>query len=160
MTHTSYYTCVGGICLSRTEATWSTRPWPSLQQQHITRENTSPTTHQGISDLGIVPTNNCNPHNMWKYSLKPIFVLTLPHWLPASARRAPNCPQNLATFGVGTTIKSILLTFCLVWGGSLRCKLPLQWCVDVNGIDLIVVPTPKVAKFCAQLGVRRAAAAK
>ena len=118
-----FYTCVGGICLSRTEATWSTRPWPSLQQQHITRENTSPTTHQGISDLGIVPTNNCNPHNMWKYSLKPIFVLTLPHWLPASARRAPNCPQNLATFGVGTTIKSIPLTSTHHCSGSLHLKL-------------------------------------
>ena len=28
------------------------------------------------------------------------------------------CAQNLGNFGVQTTIKSILLTFCLVWGGS------------------------------------------
>tara|TARA_B110000971_G_C19736536_1_gene375498 strand:+ start:481 stop:660 length:180 start_codon:yes stop_codon:yes gene_type:complete len=48
----------------------------------------------------------------------------------------------------------------MVWGGSSRLELPPQWCVDVNGIDLIVVRTPKVAKFCAQLGVRRADAAK
>ena len=33
---------------------------------------------------------------------------------------ADNCPQNLATFGGQTNIKSILLTFPLVWGGSLR----------------------------------------
>jgi hypothetical protein len=155
-----FYTCVGGICLSRTEATWSTRPWPSLQQRHRHVKFTPPTNHQGISDLAIVPTNNCNPHNMWKYSLKPIFVLTLPHCLAASARRTPNCAQNLATFGGQTTIKSILLTFCLVWGGSLRCKLPLYTKGKVNRIDLIVVPTPKFPKFCAQLGVRRADAAK
>ena len=37
---------------------------------------------------------------------------------------ADNCPQNLGNFGVGTDIKSILLTLRMVWGGSLRCKLP------------------------------------
>ena len=62
---------------------------------------------------------------------------------------ADNCPQNLATFGVGTNIKSILLTFLLIWGGRSDLDLPPQWCLDVNGIDLIVVCTPKLAKFCA-----------
>jgi hypothetical protein len=81
-------------------------------------------------------------------------------YLAIRSADAEKCAQNLATFGVGTTIKSILLTFLLIWGGSSRLELPSQWCVDVNGIDLIVVPTPKVAKFCAQLGVHRAAAAK
>jgi len=61
------------------------------------------------------------------------------------------CALNLATFGVGTNIKSILLTLNLVWGDSLRLKLSPQWCLDVNGIDLIFVPTPKVAKFRAQI---------
>ena len=64
---------------------------------------------------------------------------------------ADNCPQNLATFGVQTNIKSILLTLILVLPGSSRLELPLQWCVDVNGIDLIVVRTPKLPKFCGQL---------
>ena len=56
------------------------------------------------------------------------------------------CALNLATFGVGTNIKSILLTLNLVWGDSLRLKLSPQWCLDVNGIDLIVVCTPKFPK--------------
>jgi hypothetical protein len=71
-----------------------------------------------------------------------------------------NCPQNLASFGVQTNIKSILLTLILVWDGSSRLELPPQWCVGVNGIDLIFVCTPKVAKFCGQIGVRGAAATK
>ena len=43
----------------------SSTMWPEQQ---------APTNHQGISDLAIVPTNNCNLHNMWRYSLKPMFV--------------------------------------------------------------------------------------
>jgi hypothetical protein len=73
---------------------------------------------------------------------------------------AEKCAQNLATFGVGTNIKSILLTFPLVWGGSLRCKLPLYTNRKVNRIDLIFVPTPKVAKFCAHFSAPSNAAAK
>ena len=65
----------------------------------------------------------------------------------------------MGNFGVGTTIKSILLTLTLVWGDSLRLKLSPQWCLDVNGIDLIVVPTPKVAKVRAHLLVAAATAA-
>ena len=71
-------------------------------------------------------------------------------YLAIRSADAEKCAQNLATFGVGTTIKSILLTFLLIWGGSSRLELPLQWCVDVNRIDLIFVPTPKFPKFCAQ----------
>ena len=56
------------------------------------------------------------------------------------------CALNLATFGVQTTIKSILLTLVLVWGDSLSLKLSPQWCLDVNGIDLIFVCTPKFPK--------------
>ena len=67
-----------------------------------------------------------------------------------------NCPQNLATFGVGTTIKSIPLTFTHHSSGSLHLKLPPHTKQKVNRIDLIVVPTPKVAKFWGQLGARRA----
>ena len=73
---------------------------------------------------------------------------------------ADNCPQNLATFGVGTNIKSILLTLKMVWGGSSRLELRTERCLDVNRIDLIVVPTPKFPFRSAQIGVRRAAAAK
>ena len=59
------------------------------------------------------------------------------------------CPQNLATFGVGTTIKSIPLTSTHHCSGSLHLKLPPHTKQKVNRIDLIVVPTPKVAKFWA-----------
>ena len=73
---------------------------------------------------------------------------------------ADNCPQNLATFGVQTNIKSILLTFPLIWGGSSTLELRTERCLNVYGIDLIFVCTPKVAKFCGQIGVRGADAAK
>jgi hypothetical protein len=73
---------------------------------------------------------------------------------------ADNCAQNLGNFGGQTNIKSILLTFPLIWGGRSDLDLPPQWCLDVNGIDLTFVPTPKVAKFCGHFGVRRADAAK
>ena len=56
---------------------------------------------------------------------------------------ADNCPQNLATFGVQTNIKSILLTFCMVWRGSSRLELRTERSLDVYEIDLIVVWPPK-----------------
>ena len=61
------------------------------------------------------------------------------------------CPQNLATFGVGTNVKSIPLTSKHHWGGSSNLELPTHIKGKVNRIDLIFVPTPKVAKFCGQL---------
>ena len=61
------------------------------------------------------------------------------------------CALTFGNFGVQTNIRSILLTLIMVWGDSLRLKLSPQWCLDVNGIDLIVVPTPKVAKFSGQI---------
>jgi hypothetical protein len=54
----------------------------------------------------------------------------------------------------------VFQVICLVWGGSLRCKLPLYTKGKVNRIDLIVVPTPKFPKFCAQLSAPSNAAAK
>ena len=59
-----------------------------------------------------------------------------------------NCPQNLATFGVQTTIKSILLTLDMVCSGGSPFDLCTERCLDINRIDLIVVCTPKVAKLC------------
>ena len=56
------------------------------------------------------------------------------------------CPLNFGNFGVGTNIKSILLTLVLVWGDNSYYELSPQWCLDVNGIDLIFVPTPKLPK--------------
>jgi len=63
---------------------------------------------------------------------------------------ADNCPQNLGNFGVGTNIKSILLTFCLVCSGGSLFDLCTERCLKVNRIDLIFVPTPKFPKFCGQ----------
>ena len=80
-----------------------------------------------------------------------MFEVHLHYLFGDSHADAEFCPLNLATFGVGTTIKSILLTLLLVWGDSLRLKLSPQWCLDVSGIDLIVVCTPKFPKFSAQI---------
>ena len=115
----------------------SSTMWPEQQ---------APTNHQGISYLAIVPTNNYNLHNMWRYSLKPMFVPQTHYLFGDSHAVAEICALNLGNFGVQTTIKSILLTLLLVWGDSLSLKLSPQWCLDVNGIDLIVVPTPKFPK--------------
>ena len=49
------------------------------------------------------------------------------------------CALNLATFGGQTNIKSILLTLVLVWGGGSTFDPSPQWCLDVNGIDLLFV---------------------
>ena len=64
---------------------------------------------------------------------------------------AENCPQNLATFGGQTTIKSILLMSKHRSVHRSKGDPPLHTMFKVNRIDLIVVCTPKVAKFCAQL---------
>ena len=87
-------------------------PWPPLQQCSSTMwpEQQAPTNHQGISDLAIVSTNNCNLHNMWKYSLKPMFVPQTHYLFGDSHADAEICALTWATFGVGTNIKSILLT--------------------------------------------------
>jgi hypothetical protein len=69
---------------------------------------------QGISDLAIVPTNNCNPTQHVKILITTNICTTLPPYLAAALLGAEKCAQNLATFGVGTNIKSILLTFLLV----------------------------------------------
>ena len=50
---------------------------------------------------------------------------------------ADNCPQNLATFGVGTNVKSIPLTSKHHWGGSSNLELPGHTNIKVNRIDLI-----------------------
>ena len=91
-----------------------------------------------------------------KILFKTNICTALPHYLAAAARWTPNCAQNLATFGVGTTIKSIPLTSTHHWDGSSNLELPPHIKRKVNRIDLIVVPTPKVAKFWGQLGARRA----
>ena len=56
-----------------------------------------------------------------------------------------------ATFGVGTNIKSIPLTSKHHWGDGSKVDPPPHTKTKVNRIDLIFVPTPKVAKFRAQI---------
>ena len=70
------------------------------------------------------------------------------------------CAQNLGNFGVGTTIKSILLTSKHRSVHRSNTDLQPYTMQKVNRIDLIVVPTPKFPFRSAQIGVRRAAAAK
>ena len=60
------------------------------------------------------------------------------------------CALTFGNFGVQTNIRSILLTLVLVWGDNSYYELSPQWCLDVNGIDLIVVPTPKFPKVSGQ----------
>ena len=81
-------------------------------------------------------------------------------YLAIRSAGADNCPQNLGNFGVQTNIKSILLTLNMVCSGGSPFDLCTERCLNVNGIDLIFVCTPKVAKFCGQIGVRGADAAK
>ena len=68
-------------------------------------------------------------------------------YLAIRSADAEKCAQNLATFGGQTTIKSILLTFSLVWGGSLRCKLPPYTKGKVNRINLIICLHTKVPQI-------------
>ena len=71
-------------------------------------------------------------------------------YLAIRSADADNCPQNLATFGGQTNIKSIPLTFKHRSVRSSNLELPLYTKEKVNRIDLIFVPTPKLPKFCAQ----------
>ena len=57
---------------------------------------------------------------------------------------AESCAPTLATFGVGTNIKSIPLTSKHHWGDGSKVDPPPYTKIKVNRIDLIVVPTPKL----------------
>ena len=70
----------------------------------------------------------------------------LPIYLAIRSAGADNCPQNLANFGVQTTIKSIPLTSKHHWGDSSYYELSPHTIIKVNRIDLIVVCTPKFPK--------------
>ena len=72
-------------------------------------------------------------------------------YLAIRSADAEKCAQNLATFGGQTTIKSILLTSKQHYRGRSKGDPPLHTKIKVNRIDLIVVRTPKLAKFCGQI---------
>ena len=74
--------------------------------------NQHQTKHQGISDLAIYSAyKQLQPTQHVKILIKTNICTTLPHYLAAALLGADKSAQNLGNFGVGTTIKSILLTF-------------------------------------------------
>ena len=154
MTHTSYTRRVLHVC----RRYLSLANWGHLIHPTMAFTSAAAPPHGCLQTTGTnQPPRHCyrtykqlQPTQHVKILMKTTICTMKPHCLAASAPRTPICPQNLATFGVQTNIKSIPLTFKHRSVRSSNLELPLYTKEKVNRIDLIFVWPPKVAKFCGQ----------